>query len=232
MEFGVAGNASAAIDITNKLADALPGYLALVVGFSLLILIMVFRSLLVPIIATAGFVLSLLATFDAITGIYQFGFLGALLDVSEPAPLTAFLPIIIIGILFGLAMDYQLFIASGIREAYVHGAPARIAVQQGLKLGRSVVIAAALIMISVFAGFIFSHTIMIRAVGFGLAFGVLVDAFVIRLLFLPAALHLLDAAAWWLPKWLDRLLPNLDVEGEQLAKTHTREDELAPVTAI
>ncbi|WP_166984890.1 MMPL family transporter [Canibacter zhoujuaniae] len=219
--YGVAGNASAAIDVSNKLQAALPVYLALVVGFSLIVLILVFRSILVPLIATAGFVLSLLATLGAMTAIYQKGFLAQVFAVDHPSAIIAFLPIIVIGILFGLAMDYQLFIASGMREAYVHGTPARLAVQKGLRLGRSVVIAAALIMMSVFGGFIFSATTMIRAVGFGLAFGVLVDAFVVRLVLMPALVHLVGSKAWWLPKWLDRLLPNLDVEGETLNRQHT-----------
>ena len=122
--------------------------------------------------------------------------------------------------LFGLAMDYQLFIASGMREAYAHGLPARQAVLTGLRSGRAVVIAAAIIMISVFGGFIFAHDAMIRPMGFGLAFGVLLDAFVVRLLLMPALMHLLGDAAWWLPRWLDRIMPDVDVEGAQLERAH------------
>ncbi len=127
---------------------------------------------------------------------------------------------ILVGILFGLAMDYQLFLASGMREAYVHGASARLAVVKGFRAGRSVVIAAGLIMISVFGGFIFSESTMIRSIGFGLAFGVLVDAFVVRMLLMPALMHLLGRSAWWLPKWLDRIMPNVDVEGAALERRH------------
>ncbi|ROQ41509.1 RND superfamily putative drug exporter [Frondihabitans sp. PhB188] len=217
---GVAGNASANIDVSEKLANALPIYLVLVVGLSLLILILVFRSILVPLTATAGFVLSLLATFGALTAVYQFGWASALFGVHDPAPILSFLPVIEVGVLFGLAMDYQLFLVSGMREAYAHGAPAKIAVQRGLSAGRAVVTAAAIIMISVFSGFIFSESSTIRPIGFGLAFGVLLDAFVVRMLLIPAAMHLLGKTAWWFPKWLDRIVPDVDVEGAKLERSH------------
>ncbi|PKH38333.1 putative drug exporter of the RND superfamily [Nocardioides alpinus] len=230
---GVAGNASAGIDISDKLSEVLPLYLVLVVGLSLLILILVFRSILVPLTATLGFVLSLLAAFGGITAIFQIGFLSDLFGVHAPGPVLSFLPIIATGILFGLAMDYQLFLVSGMREAYAHGAPARVAVQHGLRAGRAVVTAAAIIMISVFAGFIFSHDATIKPIGFGLAFGVLLDAFVVRMLLIPAAMHLLGESAWWLPKWLDRILPDVDVEGARLERSHPvhqTADEVATAT--
>ncbi|MGN7191170.1 MMPL family transporter [Curtobacterium sp. MCBA15_004] len=217
---GVAGNASANIDVSEKLANVLPLYLVVVVGLSLLILILVFRSFLVPITATAGFILSVLASFGGLTAIYQFGWLGSVFGVHDPAPILSFLPIIEIGILFGLAMDYQLFLVSGMREAYAHGASAKVAVQRGLHAGRAVVTAAAIIMISVFAGFIFSDSSTIKPIGFGLAFGVLIDAFVVRMLLIPAVMHLLGKSAWWIPKWLDRILPDVDVEGAKLERSH------------
>ncbi|PZF58320.1 RND transporter [Curtobacterium sp. MCSS17_008] len=217
---GVAGNASANIDVSEKLANVLPLYLVVVVGLSLIILIVVFRSFLVPITATAGFILSVLASFGGLTAIYQFGWLGSVFGVHDPAPILSFLPIIEIGILFGLAMDYQLFLVSGMREAYAHGASAKVAVQRGLHAGRAVVTAAAIIMISVFAGFIFSESSTIKPIGFGLAFGVLVDAFVVRMLLIPAVMHLLGKSAWWIPKWLDRILPDVDVEGAKLERSH------------
>lgn len=217
---GVAGNASGNIDVSEKLADALPLYLLVVVGLSLVILIFVFRSILVPLTATLGFVLSLFAAFGAITAVFQWGWLGFLFGIHDPGPILSFLPILVVGVLFGLAMDYQLFLVSGMREAYTHGSSARLAVQRGFHAGRTVVIAAALIMASVFAGFVFSNSVMIQSIGFGLAIGVLLDAFVVRLLIIPAVMHLLGDAAWWLPKWLDRILPNVDVEGASLERTH------------
>ena len=219
-ELGVAGNASGNIDVSEKLADALPLYLLVVVGLSLIILVFVFRSILVPITATLGFVLSLFAAFGGITAVFQWGWLAPVFGVHDPGPILSFLPILVVGILFGLAMDYQLFLVSGMREAYAHGTPARLAVQRGLHAGRTVVIAAALIMISVFGGFIFSNSVMIQSIGLGLALGVLLDAFVVRLLIIPAVMHLLGESAWWMPKWLDRILPNVDVEGASLERSH------------
>ncbi|MEU4450777.1 MMPL family transporter [Nocardioides sp. NPDC023903] len=217
---GVAGATAVAIDVSQGLNDVLLPYLGVVVGLSLLILILVFRSILVPLIATGGFVLSLLATYGLVVAVFQKGIGAEWIGIDSTGPILSFLPILLVGILFGLAMDYQLFLASGMREAYVHGAPARVAVAQGFRAGRSVVIAAGLIMVSVFGGFIFAESVMIRSMGFGLALGVLLDAFIVRMLLMPALMHLLGRSAWWLPKWLDRILPNVDVEGAGLERAH------------
>src|SRR5699024_7172985 len=190
-QISVAGQASGNIDVSEKLADALPLYLAVVVGLSLLILILVFRSILVPVIATAGFILSYYAALGGVVAIYQWGWLSGVFGVESPGPILNFLPTILVGILFGLAMDYMLFLGTGMREAYAHGSPAREAVARGFHAGRSVVTAAAIIMISVFGGFIFAESAMIRPIGFALAFGVLVDAFIVRMLIVPALMHLL-----------------------------------------
>ncbi|MBE7701288.1 MMPL family transporter [Oerskovia sp. Sa1BUA8] len=219
-EIGVAGSASGNVDISEKLASALPVYLAVVVGLSLVILVLVFRSIFVPVIATLGFILSYFAALGGVVAIYQWGWLGGVFGVESPGPILNFLPTILVGILFGLAMDYMLFLGSGMREAYAHGAPARVAVVQGVRAGRSVVTAAAIIMIAVFGGFVFSHSAMIRPIGFALAFGVLVDAFVIRMMVVPALMHLAGDKAWWLPRWLDKILPDVDVEGASLERRH------------
>ena len=210
----------------------LPLYLLVVVGLSLLILIVVFRSILLPLIATGGFVLSLFATYGLIVAVFQFGWGAGLIGLESPGPILSFLPVILVGILFGLAMDYQLFLASGMREAYVHGAEARLAVVQGFRAGRAVVTAAALIMVSVFGGFIFSESTIIRSIGFGLAFGVLLDAFVVRMLLMPALMHLLGRSAWWLPRWLDRILPDVDIEGAALERTHPHASASAPAVDL
>lgn len=214
----VTGQTAANIDVSAKLMEAMPLYLGIVVGLSLVLLLLVFRSILVPLIATAGFLLSLLASFGATVAIYQWGWLGDFFGVSNPGPILSFLPIILIGVLFGLAMDYQMFLVSGMRESFVHGRPAREAVRVGFSHGARVVTAAAIIMVSVFAGFVFSHLTMVRPIGFGLAFGVLLDAFVVRMTLIPAAMHLLGRRAWWLPAWLDRILPDVDVEGARLVE--------------
>jgi len=217
---GVAGQAAINIDISENLQDVLPLYLAVVIGISLIIMVIVFRSILVPLIATGGFILSLFATYGALVAVFQWGWLAPVFGLHSTGPILSFLPIILVGILFGLAMDYQLFLATGMREAYIHGSPARLAVRQGMHAGRAVVTAAGLIMVAVFGGFVFAESVMIRAVGFGLAFGVLVDAFVVRMLLMPALMHLLGKSAWWLPRWLDRILPDVDVEGAKLERTH------------
>jgi RND superfamily putative drug exporter len=222
---GFTGQTVANIDISQILADALPIYLLIVVGLSLLILVLVFRSLVVPLVATGGFLLSLAAAFGAVVAVYQWGWLGDYLGVNQPTAILSFLPTLLIGVLFGLAMDYQMFLVSGMREAHQHGQDARRAVVIGFHHGRVVVTAAALIMVSVFAGFVFSHMSMIRPIGFGLAFGVLADAFIVRMTLTPAVMHLLGERAWWLPRWLDRILPDVDVEGASLARSLERKAE-------
>ncbi|MFL1380947.1 MULTISPECIES: MMPL family transporter [unclassified Nocardiopsis] len=222
---GVAGVASGNIDISETLNNALPTYLTVVVGMSLVILLLVFRSIFVPVVATLGFILSFFASLGGVVAVYQWGWLGGLIGLENSGPVLNFLPTILAGILFGLAMDYMLFIGTGMREAFVHGAPSRTAVVQGFRAGRSVVTAAAIIMISVFGGFVFSHSVMISSIGFALAFGVLIDAFVVRMLLVPALMHLAGDAAWWLPRWLDRLLPDIDVEGAALETRHLHAQE-------
>lgn len=220
IDLGVAGAAAINIDISEGLADVLPIYLVVVVGLSFLIMVMVFRSLLVPLIATAGFVLSLFATYGAVTAVFQWGWLGGLLGVHNPGPILSFLPVILVGILFGLAMDYQLFLTTGMREAWAHGSAPRLAVAQGFRAGRTVVTAAAIIMIAVFSGFIASESVIIKSMGLGLGLGVLFDAFVVRMLLVPALMHVLGGSAWWLPRWFDRIIPNVDVEGSALERRH------------
>ncbi|GAA1138501.1 MMPL family transporter [Nesterenkonia lutea] len=218
VDLSVAGMTAAQVDMSDVISDALPLYLALVIGLSLLLMIMVFRSILLPVIATLGFVGSFAAAVGIVVAVFQWGWFADFIGVTEPGPIVTFLPVLMVGILFGLAMDYQLFTASGMREAYAHGSAPRLAVRQGLHAGRSVVTAAALIMSSVFAGFIFTDDPMVASMGLGLSVGVLLDAFVVRLLLVPALLHLAGPAAWWLPKWMDRIIPDVDVEGAKLER--------------
>ncbi|WP_286966821.1 MULTISPECIES: MMPL family transporter [Arsenicicoccus] len=212
----VTGQTVANIDISQKLADALPPYLLIVVGLSLVLLLMVFRSVVVPLIATGGFLLSLAAAFGGVVAVYQEGTLGSIFGVTNPGAILSFLPILLIGVLFGLAMDYQMFLVSGMRESHVHGEDARRAVRTGFSHAAAVVTAAAIIMVSVFAGFVHAELTMIRPIGFGLALGVLIDAFLIRMTLTPAVMHLLGERAWWMPRWLDRIVPDVDVEGVKL----------------
>ena len=214
-EISVSGMTAIIIDFNQKMADALPPYLALVVGLSFVLLILVFRSVLVPLKAALGFLLSMGATFGAVVAVFQWGWLD-FLGINSSGLVFSFLPIVLIGVVFGLAMDYQVFLVTRMREGWVHGKTAHNAVSNGFKHGARVVTAAALIMISVFAGFIGSDESMIKMIGFGLAIAVLFDAFVVRMTIVPAVLALLGKAAWWFPRPLDKFLPNVDVEGERL----------------
>lgn len=217
VSLGIAGQTSGNIDVSEVLAQKLPLYLGVVMGLFFLVLILVFRSIMVPLVASVGFLFSVLASFGAVVSIYQLGFMSSLFGVDHPGPVLSFLPTLLIGILFGLAMDYQMFLVTGMREAYVHGKDAATAIVTGYNHAVRVVVAAAIIMISVFGGFIFADSTMIRPMGFGLAFGVLVDAFIVRMTLTPAIMALLGDKAWWMPKWLDRLTPNMDVEGAALS---------------
>lgn len=212
----VTGLTAANIDIAQKVSGALIPYILAVVGAAFLLMLLVFRSLLVPLKATAGFVLSLLAGLGALVAVFQWGWLGKILGVPATGPVQSFIPIFLIGIAFGLAMDYEVFLVSRIREGHALGRPPRPAVVWGFGHSARVVVAAALIMISVFAGFVSSNEILVKMIGFGLAATVLLDAFVVRMTIVPAALALLGKSAWWLPRWLDRALPRLDIEGQSL----------------
>ncbi len=229
---GVTGQTALKIDVSQKLSDALPLYLIVIVGPSLILLAIMFRSILVPLKATAGFLLTVAASIGAVVAIFQWGWLGSLIGVTHGAPIISFLPILMTGILFGLAMDYEVFLVSGMRESYVHGDTPRQAVVNGFGHSARVVTAAALIMTSVFMGFVFSHDTVIKSMGFALAFGVLIDAFVIRMTLVPALMTLFGRAAWWFPRWLDRITPNVDVEGETLARhiEQTEQPERVPET--
>jgi RND superfamily putative drug exporter len=218
---GFSGATVANIDIAQRLAEALPGYLTVVVGISVLLLLLVFRSLLVPLIATAGFLLSVAAAFGASVAVYQWGWFGPVFGVETPAPLLAFLPVLAIGILFGLAMDYQVFMVSGMREAWMQGSSAKVAVRSGFSHSSRVITAAALIMTAVFSSFMLSPIAIVKPIGFILTAGVLFDAFIVRMTLIPAVMHVLGEKAWYLPNWLSRILPHPDMEGAGL--THKPE---------
>jgi RND superfamily putative drug exporter len=231
----VTGQTALAIDVSEKLGQALPIYLAIVVGLALILLLLVFRSLLVPVIAAAGFLLSIGVAAGAVVAVYQWGWFSSIFGVDTPAPIISFLPIILTGVLFGLAMDYQVFTVSGMREAHVHGANAKDSVVGGFTAGARVVVAAAIIMTSVFAGFILAPDAIIASIGFALGLGVLIDAFLVRMTLVPAIMTLLGTSAWYLPKWLDKILPNVDIEGAKLLEQldpastgkHGRPDDVA-----
>lgn len=214
----VTGATAMNIDFSQKMNDALLPYLALVVGLAFLLLMLVFRSVLVPLKAALGFLLSVVAALGAVVAVFQWGWLAGLFGVEQTGPVMSMMPIFMVGVVFGLAMDYEVFLVTRMREAYVHGERPGQAVVTGFQHGARVVTAAAVIMIAVFAGFIGSSESMVKMIGFGLAIAVFFDAFVVRMAIVPAVLALLGNKAWWLPRWLDKALPNVDVEGEQLRK--------------
>lgn len=219
----VTGATAMNIDFSQKMNDALLPYLALVVGLAFLLLMLVFRSILVPLKAALGFLLSVVAALGAVVAVFQWGWLGSLFGVEQTGPIMSMMPIFMVGVVFGLAMDYEVFLVTRMREAYVHGESPGQAIVTGFKHGARVVTAAAVIMMAVFSGFIGSSEQMIKMIGFSLAIAVFFDAFVVRMAIVPAVLALLGKKAWWLPGWLDRALPNVDVEGEKLQKQLTDE---------
>ncbi|WP_454614249.1 MMPL family transporter [Streptomyces collinus] len=225
--FEVTGTTAMNIDVSEKVQSALVPYLLVVVGLAVILLLVVFRSILVPLKAAAGFLLSVLASLGAVVVVFQQGHGADLLGVETTGPIMSLMPIFLVGIVFGLAMDYEVFLVSRMREAYVHGERPAQAVTSGFQHSARVVVAAALIMIAVFSGFIGDSDAMIKMIGFGLASAVLLDAFVVRMAIVPAVLALLGERAWWLPKWLDRILPRVDVEGEALTRPDEPEAEAA-----
>ena len=224
----VTGTTAINIDTSDKLSSALAPYLILVVGLALILLTLVFRSLLVPVKAVVGFLLTIASAMGIVVWIFQQGHLGGLFGVQSQAPIISFLPILMIAILFGLAMDYEVFLVSRIRESYVHSGDAQASIISGFRASARVVTAAAIIMTCVFGSFIFGGEPTIKSIGLALAFGVLADAFLVRMTLVPAVLALLGNRAWKLPKTLDRILPNVDIEGEQLA--HHLERQQQPPT--
>jgi putative drug exporter of the RND superfamily len=217
IEAYVTGTTALNIDTADTLAAALPKYVAVVVGLALLLLMVVFRSVLVPLKAAAGFLLSIAAAMGATVWIFQDGNLADLFSVAQPGPIVSFLPVLLIGILFGLAMDYEVFLVSRMREAYVRSGDARGSVVTGYGQSGRVVTAAAVIMTAVFAAFLLDPDPVVKSIGLSLAIGVVADAFVVRMTLVPAVMALLGRSAWKLPRRLERVVPAVDIEGERLA---------------
>ncbi|MFB7860254.1 MMPL family transporter [Rhodococcus qingshengii] len=212
----VTGETAVSIDVDAKLHTALIMYIALIVGLAFVLLTVLFRSFFVPLVATVGFLLSLGAGMGASVAVFQWGWLGSLFGVSEGAPILSFLPVIVVGILFGLAMDYQVFLVSRIHEAHVRGLSTKEAIVDGFARSGPVVVAAATIMAAVFGGFMLSGDSLVGSIALALTVGVITDAFVVRMIIVPAAMSLMGRHSWWLPAKLDRILPHIDAEGHDL----------------
>ncbi len=230
VDIAVTGFTAVGIDVSAKLGEALLPFGIVVVGLCLVLLTMVFRSLWVPVKASLGYLLSVGAAFGVVTLVFQHGFLADFLNVARTGPIISFMPIVLMGVLFGLAMDYEVFLVSRMREDYVHdsgvstgsaGAEqgrARRAVHSGFRGSAPVVTAAAVIMFGVFVAFVPEGDANLKPIALGLAVGVAVDAFVVRMVLVPAVMALLGERAWYFPRWLDRVLPHFDVEGEGVTK--------------
>jgi RND superfamily putative drug exporter len=223
IDISVTGFTAVGIDVSDKLGGALLPFGIIVVGLSLVLLTMVFRSIWVPIKATLGYLLSVCASFGVVALVFENGLFADTLHVASVGPVISFMPIILMGVLFGLAMDYEVFLVSRMREDYVHTGNARKSVETGFVASAKVVTAAAVIMFAVFAAFVPEGDVNIKPIALGLAVGVFVDAFIVRMTLVPAVLAMLGEKAWWMPRWLDRALPSFDVEGAGLH----RELELA-----
>ena len=237
VDLKVTGHTAVGIDISDRLGAALLPFGLFVVGLSLVLLMIVFRSIWVPIKAAVGYLLSILAAFGVVAAVFEWGWFAELLHVTRTGPVISFMPIILMGVLFGLAMDYEVFLVSRMREDFVH-ARARTgrgdretavgAVRSGFSASARVVTAAAVIMFAVFAAFVPEGDTSIKPIALGLAVGIAVDAFLVRMTLVPAVMALLGDKAWWMPAWLERRLPHFDIEGEaverELALTGWPED--------
>lgn len=221
----VTGLTAVNIDVSTKLSDALVPYLAIVVGLALVLLLLVFRSVVIPLKAALGFLFSVVSTLGVLVAVFQWGWLKDVFGVDQTGPIVSLLPILLVGVVFGLAMDYEVFLVSRMREEYVHGAGPTQAIVQGFRHSGRVVTAAAVIMVSVFSGFLLDDAVLIKSIGLGLAAAVFLDAFVVRMTIVPAVMALLGHRSWTLPEWLDRILPNVDVEGEKLRHALEAEQE-------
>lgn len=213
----VTGTTAIDVDVSAKLSAALLPFAGIVVGLSLLLLMLVFRSLIVPVKAAIGFLLSVGASFGATVAVFQWGWLAGPLGVTA-GPVASFLPIVLMAVLFGLAMDYEVFLVSRIREDYIRSGNPRHAIIAGGGAAARVVVAAALIMTSIFASFLLSGDATIKSLALALAVGVACDALLVRMTIVPAVLALAGKHAWYIPRWLNRVLPDLDIEGTSLRR--------------
>ncbi|MET0954525.1 MAG: MMPL family transporter [Cryobacterium sp.] len=212
----VTGETAIGIDQDAALMSALIKYIIVIVVISVLLLIVMFRSLLIPLIATLGYLLSVGASFGASTAVFQWGWLDPIIAAPQGDPMLSLLPLLLVGVLFGLAMDYQVFLVSRMKEMHDKGMAPKQAIREGFARSGPVLVAAATIMTVVFGGFATGTFAVGASIAFGLMVGVLADAFIVRLVLMPAMLSLLGEAAWWMPAWLDRIIPNIDTEGHAL----------------
>ncbi|MFG2328011.1 MMPL family transporter [Streptomyces sp. NPDC048604] len=217
----VTGTTAAQVDFLEIVSSRLPLIIAVVVGLAFLVILIVFRGLLVALKAAVLNVLSIAASYGVVVAVFQWGWGGPALGVNGEVPIESYVPMMMFAIVFGLSMDYEIFLLSRVHEAWLRTGDAKASVAHALEITARVITCAALIMVSVFAAFIVSDNIVIKMLGLGLAVSVLIDATIVRLLLVPAVMTLLGKHAWWTPRWLDRILPHLDAEGEAALERDT-----------
>ncbi|PCE14659.1 transporter [Microbacterium sp. SZ1] len=230
IDLKVTGFTAVGIDISDQLGHALLPFGIFVIGLSLILLTIVFRSLWVPVTAAAGYLLSIVAGFGVVGAVFEWGWFADALHVAKVGPIISFMPIILMGVLFGLAMDYQVFLVSRMREDYVHDPDAKSAdrvtrraaalraVRSGFTGSAKVVTAAGLIMFAVFVAFVPEGDSSLKPIALGLAAGIAIDAFLVRMTLIPALMAILGERAWQIPAWLERILPSVDIEGEAVER--------------
>ncbi|MCW2979132.1 MAG: hypothetical protein JWO14_859, partial [Solirubrobacterales bacterium] len=211
----VGGQTAGYIDLANKISEKLPLMIAVVVGLSFLVLLMAFRSVLVPIKAAAMNLISVAAAYGVVTAVFQLGWGSSLIGLDHPIPIVSFVPLLMFAILFGLSMDYEVFLMTQIKEHYVEYGDERRAVVEGLANTGRVITSAAGIMVCVFASFVLSGDPVVKEFGVGLAIAIAIDSTVVRCLLVPAVMELMGKWAWWMPAWLDRIVPRISIEGEE-----------------
>ncbi|MEU1105704.1 MMPL family transporter [Streptomyces tibetensis] len=211
----VTGTTATQVDFRDIVASQLPVIIAVVVGLAFLIILAVFRGLLVAVKAAVLNVLSIAASYGVVVAVFQWGWGGPALGVHGKVPIESYVPMMMFAIVFGLSMDYEIFLLSRVHEAWLRTGDAKGSVAHALEITARVITCAALIMVSVFAAFLLSDNIVVKMLGLGLAVSVLIDATVVRLLMVPAVMTLLGRHAWWMPQWLDRVVPHIDAEGAQ-----------------
>jgi RND superfamily putative drug exporter len=210
----ITGSTAFFIDISDKITSRLPLFIGSVLVMSFLLLMCVFRSILVPLKAALMNLLGIGAAYGVVVAVFQWEWGASLLGVEESLPIISFLPMFMFAILFGLSMDYEVFLMSRIREEYLHTGDNTLSVARGISHTGRVITAAAIIMVSVFGSFAFGNDPTVKMFGVGLSVAILLDATVIRMILVPSTMQLLGDRNWWLPGWLDRILPNWDLEGE------------------
>lgn len=228
LEVSIGGNAPAFVDFSTKVAERLPVFIAMVIGLSVLLLLIAFRSLWIPLISAVFNLMSVAAAYGVITAVFQDGIGAGLIGVDAPIPIISFVPVIVFAILFGLSMDYNVFLLSRVHEAFNEGDGPRESVIHGLSRIGKVVLFAGLIMASVFLAFVSQPDVVAKMFGLGLGVAILVDVLAVRLLISPAVVYLLGDRAWWLPGWMDRIIPSVSLEGHMVESRDPKQEALIP----